>query len=56
MGAKHLVCNDCGCKFQIHDSGKGQAQASQKKDAGEEKAKPIKICCPECRSNEVSTA
>jgi hypothetical protein len=56
MGAKHLVCNDCGCKFQIHDSGKGEAQASQKKDVVQEKAKSMKICCPECQSYKVTTA
>jgi hypothetical protein len=56
MGAEHLVCNDCGCKFQIHDSGKGEAQACQKKETGTEKAEPIKICCPECRSYKITTA
>jgi hypothetical protein len=56
MGAKHLVCNDCGCKFQIHESKKGESQVSQKKEAGKEKAKPLNVCCPECQSYNVTTA
>ena len=56
MGAQHLVCTDCGCKFQIHEAGKKQAQASQGKSAGTGKPKPPKVCCPECQSMNVTTA
>ncbi len=56
MGAQHLVCTDCGCKFQIHEAGKKAVKTSQAKGNGPEKAKTLKVCCPECQSYNVTTA
>ena len=68
MKSKQLVCNDCGCRFEIKDAkesvpqtastdklrGKVTGKASDK--SGESKTTPVTLSCPECRSYNVTTA
>ncbi len=54
MATKKLHCNDCGCKFEIHEDEK------EAREAGSNKAVKVApapaVSCPLCRSFEVTTA
>ena len=56
MKTKQLVCNDCGCRFEIKD-----AKESAPKTPGIEKpregpTKPATLSCPQCGSYNLTTA
>ncbi len=56
MEAQQLVCNDCGCRFEIKE-GQGPPPETGKKDKeGEGRAASRRVTCPECESYNVSTA
>jgi len=57
MKSKQLLCNDCGCRFEIKESKEIQPQgrsATGKEDLS--KSKPASVSCPECRSYNITTA
>ncbi len=56
MGAKELRCNDCGCRFEVRESGTSSRSSGevQKKENKKPEAQPLS--CPECRSYNITTA
>ncbi len=56
MKAKELVCNDCGCRFEIKEAKAPAPEAAAKEKAGEGKTRPAGPSCPECRSYNITTA
>ncbi len=56
MKAKELVCNDCGCRFEIKDKKEPVPRPPVTAKAAESKTKPGPVSCPECRSYNITTA
>ncbi len=56
MKTRQLVCNDCGCRFEIKEAGKSKLQAAGAKAVEPEKARRASVSCPECQSYNVTTA
>lgn len=56
MKTKQLVCNDCGCKFEIKDARESTPQNTRDKEVGEGKTGEVSLSCPECRSFNITTA
>ena len=56
MKTKNVVCNDCGCRFEIKDTKAPVPQTSGTDKAAESKTRPGSISCPECQSYNITTA
>ncbi len=56
MKTKQLVCNDCGCRFEIRDVKESGRESIKAKRAEESKSAPLSLSCPECRSYNITTA
>ena len=55
--AKQLICNDCGCRFEIRDAKEESIPQTAKKDkTGTSQTRPLSLSCPECRSYNITTA
>jgi hypothetical protein len=53
---KQLVCNDCGCRFEIKEAKGSASETARTEKAGESRTKPVTLSCPECRSYNITTA
>jgi hypothetical protein len=53
---KQLVCNSCGCKFEMKDTKDFPSEKEKKETAAEAKNARATGCCPECKSYDVQTA
>jgi len=49
---KELVCNDCGCRFEIREHKEGEVKTAKK----EVNPPPPRTSCPECQSYNITTA
>ncbi|MGD0231509.1 MAG: hypothetical protein ABSC19_14315 [Syntrophorhabdales bacterium] len=56
MQTKQMVCNDCGCRFELRDSGKLTSQTPGKAEAPEKKTDQTPVSCPKCQGFNVTTA
>jgi hypothetical protein len=56
MKTKRLVCNDCGCRFEIKDTKEPVSQKAGSVKAGKSKTGPAPLSCPECQSYNLTTA
>ncbi len=56
MKTKQLVCNDCGCRFEIKDAKEHTPQTAEKEKGPDSRHRSESISCPECRSYNVTTA
>ncbi len=56
MKSKQLMCNDCGCRFEIKDERGSVSQPVRGKEAVEDKTRDAPLSCPECRSFNITTA
>lgn len=56
MKAKQLVCNDCGCRFEIKNPKEAGSQAAGKDKTPESGTGSSSPSCPECRSYNLTTA
>ena len=56
MKTKQLVCNDCGCRFEIKDRKETVSQAAGKDKSAESNTGSAPLSCPECRSYDLTTA
>lgn len=55
METKQLMCNDCGCRFEIKET-KGSQPEKPKSAPGENRPAQAGLSCPECRSYNITTA
>jgi hypothetical protein len=56
METKQMVCNDCGCRFEIKDPKRPVPQTAGIDKAGKSRNGPARLSCPECRSYNLTTA
>ncbi len=56
MEARKLVCNDCGCRFELVDLKERPPQVREKGEPAKTERGPVDLACPECRSFNVTTA
>jgi len=49
MKTRRLICNDCGCRFEIKDGKESITQTARpsKTDASASKSKSVSVSCPE---------
>jgi hypothetical protein len=56
MKTKRLVCNDCGCRFEVKEPKEPVSQTAGLDKTGESKTERVPLSCPECRSYNLTTA
>ncbi len=56
MKANQLVCNDCGCRFEIKDGKERAPQGARIEKPHESPVRPATVSCPECGSYNCTTA
>jgi hypothetical protein len=56
METKILVCNDCGCKFEVKDVKTPVKETPRPAPPPKDRWTQADVACPECRSYNVTTA
>ncbi len=56
MKVKELVCNDCGCRFEIKEAEAPGREVRRPDKPLKDRWTQADISCPECRSYNITTA
>ena len=56
MKAKQLVCNDCGCRFEIKEGKEPAREKGRPARSAKDSRTQADLSCPECRSYNITTA
>ena len=56
MKTKQLVCNDCGCRFDIKERKESGSQPAGAERPAKAETKQASVSCPECQSYNITTA
>ena len=54
--AKQLVCNDCGCRFEIKEGKEPAREKGRPARSAKDSRTQADLSCPECRSYNITTA